>query len=214
MQPADAMLPPRFPPLQRRKIPSQPPPPPVVVHKKPFNPSQHSAKYKEWMTPEILQLIKEKEKAYSVWKKSKATPTEVESLRLKYRTISNLYTAKKRTAQRQFEENCSAGESTEKIDESLLNNDIVTNGSEVEVVNEKIEDDDVVVELDINSDVCVNESFEIEPVGMKDFNPESKGITDGTPDLGCTIQSNDSPTSVPSAHEVPTHNGTVSIGNN
>lgn len=165
------------------------------------------------MTPEILQLIKEKEKAYSVWKKSKATPTEVESLRLKYRTISNMYTAKKRTAQRQFEENCSAGESIEKIDESLLNNDIVTNGSEVEVVNKKLEVDDV-VELDINSDVCLNEPIETEPVGTKDFNPESMGMTDRTPDSSCTMQSTDSSTSVVSAHEVPTHNGTISIGNN
>lgn len=214
MQPADVMLPPRLPP-QRRKLPLQPPP----VHKKQFNPSQHSTKYKEWMSPEILQLIKEKERAYSLWKKSKASPTEVESLRLKYRTISNMYTAKKRTAQRQLEENGS-GESTKTTDDTSTENTdestaAVTNGSKGEVVNEKVHDDDVVggIELDTNAELSVDKEIETVNVGLKDFVQDSMGMTDDIPDLSCATQNADSSTSVSSALKVPTHNGSDSIGN-
>lgn len=210
MSPPDAMLPPRFPPLQRRKVPTQPPP----VHKKPFNPSQKSAKFKEWMSPEILQLIKEKERAYSLWKKSKASPTEVDSLRLKYRTISNMYTAKKRTAQRQLEENC-GGESMENTDESTLASDIVTNGSKDEIVNVKVEESDVLAGIDLSShsELRVNNQIETETVGIKDFIQDSTGMTDETLDLSSATQSTYRNTSIPSVTEVPTLNGSDSRGN-
>lgn len=145
------MLPPRFPPIRRCKI----------RNKTQFNPSQQSVKYKEWMSAEILQLIKDKEKAYSIWKKSKGTPAEVESLRLKYRAISNIYTTKKRTAKRQLEESLPRPTTADTADTADI---IVTNGSKTEfVITEKVEDDDLAnIELDPNAELIVDKQSETE----------------------------------------------------